>query len=133
MVKPLASHVRPLRKLFMRRIFFVGLGWTLITIGVVIVPVPLPIPLIGIGPILIGCAILTAHSKSFRRGLQRVRLRFVWLSRQFDMFTERGPLAVRHMVRRTHPVVIMRHARMRNRQKSADLGDSVRSDFHSAV
>jgi hypothetical protein len=117
----------------MRRIFFVALGWTLITIGVVIVPIPLPIPFIGIGPILIGCAILTAHSKSFRRGLQRVRARFAWLSRRFDDFTERGPLAVRHMVRRTHPVVIMRHARMRERQKSADLGDTIRSDFHSAV
>ena len=133
MVKPLGRLAWPLRKLFMRRIFFVGLGWTLITIGVVVVPIPLPLPLIGIGPILVGCAILTAHSKSFRRGLQRARLRFEWLSRQFDMFTERGPLAVRHMVRRTRPVVIMRHARMRNRQKSADLGDPVQSDFHGAL
>jgi len=133
MVKPRAAEVRPLRKLFMRRIFFVGLGWTLITIGVVVMPIPLPIPLIGIGPIVLGCAILTAHSKSFRRGLQRMRARFVWFSRQFDMFKERGPLTVRHMVRRTHPVVIMRHARMRERRKSADLGDPIRSDFHSAV
>ncbi|MEI9931525.1 MAG: hypothetical protein WDM89_13560 [Rhizomicrobium sp.] len=117
----------------MRKIFFVGLGWTLIVVGVVIVPLPLPIPLIGMGPILLGCAILTAHSKSFRRGLQRTRARFHWLSRQFDMFRERGPLAVRHMVRRTHPVVIMRHARMRARQKSNKLGDSIRSDVHSAV
>jgi hypothetical protein len=133
MVKPLGRHRTSLRKLFMRRIFFVGLGWTLIVIVVVIVPIPLPIPLIGIGPILIGCAILTAHSKSFRRGLQRVRLRFAWLSRRFDDFTERGPLAVRHMVRRTRPVVIMRHARMRNRQKSADVGDTIRTEFHRAV
>lgn len=133
MVKPLRRHCTAVAETSMRRIFFVGLGWTLIVIGVVIVPVPLPIPLIGVGPILVGCAILTAHSKSFRRGLQRVRLRFAWLSRRFDDFTERGPLAVRHMVRRTRPVVIMRHARMRARQKSADLGDSVRSDFHGAV
>jgi len=117
----------------MRRIFFVGLGWTLIVIGVVVTPMPVPIPMIGFGPILIGCAILTAHSKSFRRGLQRLRLRFAWLSRRFDHFTERGPLAIRHMVRRTRPVVIMRHARMRARQKSADVGDTIRSDFHSAV
>jgi len=117
----------------MRRIFFVVLGWTLIVIGAVITPTPIPIPLIGFGPILIGCAILTAHSKSFRRGLQRLRHRLGWLSRRFDHFTERGPLAVRHMVRRTHPVVIMRHARMRDRRKSADLGDSIRSDFHGAV
>jgi hypothetical protein len=28
----------------------------------------------------------------------------------------RGPLAIRHMVRRTRPVVLMRHARMRARK-----------------
>ncbi len=102
----------------MRRIFFIGLGWTLIVIGAVIVPMPLPIPLIGFGPILIGSAILSAHSKSFRRGLLFLRHRFDWLSRSFDAFTHRGPHAIRHMVRRTRPVVLMRHARMRARQKS---------------
>lgn len=103
----------------MVRIFYVGLGWTLVVLGAVIIPMPLPIPLIGLGPVLVGSAILTAHSKSFRRGLQRVRLRFAWLSRRFDDFTHRGPKAIRHMVRRTRPVVLMRHARMRARQKSA--------------
>ena len=103
----------------MRRIFFVGLGWTLIVFGLVIIPMPVPIPLIGFGPILIGSAILSAHSKSFRRGLAWLRWRFTWLSRRFELFTERGPLAVRHMVRRTRPMVLMRHARMRARQKSA--------------
>lgn len=104
----------------MVRIFYVGLGWTLVVLGAVIMPMPVPIPLAGLGPLLIGCAILTAHSKSFRRGLQRVRLRFAWLSRRFDGFTHRGPKAVRHMVRRTRPVVLMRHARMRAaREKSA--------------
>jgi hypothetical protein len=100
----------------MRRIFFVGLGWTLVVIGAVVMPMPLPIPLIGFGPILIGCAILTAHSKSFRRGLMALRLRFGWLSRHFDSFLHRGPQAIRHMVRRTRPVVLMRHARMRARK-----------------
>ncbi|HEX4295225.1 MAG TPA: hypothetical protein VHZ29_13910 [Rhizomicrobium sp.] len=100
----------------MRRIFFVGLGWTLVVIGAVVMPMPLPIPMIGFGPILIGCAILTAHSKSFRRGLMAVRLRFGWLSRHFDAFLHRGPQAIRHMVRRTRPVVLMRHARMRARK-----------------
>lgn len=99
----------------MRRIFFVGLGWTLIVIGAVITPTPIPIPLIGFGPILIGSAILTAHSKSFRRGLQRIRHRFDWLSRSFDQFRERGPRAIRHMVHRTRPSVLLRHARMRAR------------------
>jgi hypothetical protein len=103
----------------MRRIFFVGLGWTLIVAGLVIMPLPLPIPLLGFGPVLIGSAILSAHSKSFRRGLARLRYRFAWLSRRFEHFTERGPHAIRHMVRRTRPMVLMRHARMRARQKSA--------------
>jgi len=103
----------------MRRILLVGLGWTLVVIGVVVVPMPLPIPLLGLGPLLLGCAILTANSKSFRRGLARLRYRFHWLSQRFDQFAERGPAAVRHMVRRTRPMVLMRHARMRARQKSA--------------
>jgi hypothetical protein len=102
----------------MRRIFFVGFGWTLIVVGAVVMPLPVPIPLIGLGPILIGSAILTAHSKSFRRLLQRVRYRFGWLSLRFDGFTHRGPQAIRQMVRRTRPLVLMRHARMRARQKS---------------
>ncbi len=103
----------------MRKVFFVGLGWVLVVVGAVLTPMPIPIPMIGIGPLLIGCAILTAHSKSFRRGLQRVRLRFAWLSRRFDQFTERGPQTVRVMVRRTTPVVLLRHARMRARHKGA--------------
>jgi hypothetical protein len=103
----------------MRRIFFVGVGWTLVVIGVVITPMPIPIPLIGLGPLLAGCAILTAHSKSFRRGLQRIRHRFQWVSRRFDPFRERGPRAIRHMVHRTRPSVLLRHARMRGRHKSA--------------
>ena len=116
MVKP--KRRAPWRKLFMRRIFFVGLGWTLVVIGAVVMPMPLPIPLIGFGPLLIGCAILTAHSKSFRRGLMAVRHRFQWLSRHFDRFMHRGPLAIRAMVRRTRPVVLMRHARMRARKSA---------------
>lgn len=103
----------------MRRIFIVGLGWTLIVVGVMITPTPLPIPLIGFGPILVGSAMLSAHSKSFRRGLARLRLRFAWLSRHFEHFTHRGPQAIRHMVRRTRPMVLLRHARMRARQKNA--------------
>jgi hypothetical protein len=103
----------------MRRIFFVGLGWTLVVLGVVMTPMPVPIPMIGLGPLLIGCAILTAHSKSFRRGLQRVRHRFGWLSRRFEQFRERGPRAIRHMVHRTRPSVLLRHARMRSRHNSA--------------
>lgn len=103
----------------MRRIFFVCLGWTLVVIGALLTPAPVPIPLAGLGPLLLGCAILTAHSKSFRRGLQRVRHRFAWLSARFEAYAEKAPRAVRHMVRRTRPVVLMRHARMRARQKSA--------------
>jgi len=103
----------------MRRIFFVGAGWTLIVIGGVITPMPVPIPLVGLGPILLGCAILTAHSKSFRRGLQRLRHRFDFVSTTFDRFHARGPHAIRHMVHRTRPSVLLRHARMRARHKGA--------------
>jgi hypothetical protein len=122
MVKPLLAGASAFSlggrcgSFFMRRIFFVGLGWTLIVVGAVIMPVPVPIPLIGIGPILLGCAILTAHSKSFRRGLQRVRHRFDFVSTTFDRFRERGPRAIRHMVHRTRPTVLLRHARMRSRK-----------------
>ncbi len=52
----------------MRRIFLVGLGWSLIVIGAVIIPIPLPIPMIGVGPILIGCAILSMHSNRSAAG-----------------------------------------------------------------
>lgn len=103
----------------MRRIFFLGLGWILVVIGVVMTPMPVPIPMLGLGPLLLGCAILTAHSKSFRRGLQRMRARFGWLSRRLDQFRERGPRTIRHMVHRTRPSVLLRHARIRARQKSA--------------
>ncbi len=101
----------------MRRVIYVVCGWLLLVIGVVVTPMPVPIPMIGLAPFLIGCAILTRHSKSFRRGLQRVRHRFEWLSHRFEAFRERGPYAVRHMVRRTRPHVLLRHARMRARHK----------------
>ena len=100
----------------MRRLLLIGLGWIFVVVGAVLTPMPIPIPMIGVAPLLIGCAILTAHSKSFRRGLMAVRLRFGWLSRHFDAFLHRGPQAIRHMVRRTRPVVLMRHARMRARK-----------------
>ena len=119
MIEASALLTAAVAEAFMRRIFFVGLGWTFVVIGAVMTPMPVPIPMLGLGPLLIGCAILTAHSKSFRRGLQRVRNRSGWLSRRFDQFTERGPLAVRAMVRRTRPMVLLRHARMRSRQKRA--------------
>jgi hypothetical protein len=103
----------------MRRIFFVVLGWTFVVVGAVVMPMPLPIPFVGVGPLLIGCAILTAHSKSFRRGLQRVRHRFDWVSRGLEQFKERGPHPIRAMVRRTHPLALHRQARMRARRESA--------------
>jgi uncharacterized membrane protein YbaN (DUF454 family) len=101
----------------MLRLLYVICGWLLLVIGVVVTPMPVPIPMIGLAPFLVGCAILTRHSKWFRRGLQRVRHRFEWLSHRFEAFKERGPHAVRHMVRRTRPLVLHRRARMRARQK----------------
>jgi predicted metal-dependent HD superfamily phosphohydrolase len=75
--------------------------------------------MIGLGPLLLGCAILTAHSKGFRRGLQQVRHRSGWVSERLDRYRERGPRLIRHMVHRTRPSVLLRHARMRARHKSA--------------
>lgn len=103
----------------MRRIVFVGFGWTFVVIGAVVTAMPVPIPLIGVGPLLAGCAILTAHSKSFRRGLQRIRHRFDWISRNFEKFDERGPNPIRSMVRRTHPLALHRQERMRARRQGA--------------
>ena len=110
----------------MRRVLFVALGWTLVVIGAVLMVMPVPIPGLGFAPFLLGCAILSTHSKSFRRGLVRLRHRFRWLSEHFDRFAERGPKGVRHMVRRTRPMVLMRHARMRARKRVPEIGDPVR-------
>jgi hypothetical protein len=98
------------------RTFWLICGWLLVAVGVILLPAPVPVPLIGIMPLLIGLAILTTHSKPVRRRLQYARHKFEWLSRAFDRFAHRGPEMVKHMIRRTHPLAFIRHARLQERR-----------------
>lgn len=99
-----------------QRTFWLGIGWVLVVVGIVLLPAPIPIPLIGILPVLTGLAILTTHSKNMRRRLQYIRHRFDWLSRLFDSFAHRVPLMVKSMIHRTRPHAIHRHARIQARR-----------------
>ncbi|HEY4125190.1 MAG TPA: hypothetical protein VGM36_11285 [Rhizomicrobium sp.] len=101
----------------MRRVFYLVLGWSLLIFGALITPMPIPIPLIGIVPFLVGCAILSQHSKVFRRFLQYVRHRFEWFSQTIEGVAHRMPQMVKHMIRRTNPRAHVRLARMRARRK----------------
>jgi uncharacterized membrane protein YbaN (DUF454 family) len=97
----------------MRRIVYLIVGWVLLIFGMLITPAPIPIPLIGIVPFLIGAAILSQHSKVFRRFLQYLRHRFQWFSRTIEGPAHRMPAMVKHMIRRTNPLAHVRLARMR--------------------
>lgn len=100
----------------MRRVLFLVAGWGLLVFGVLITPTPIPVPLIGVVPMLVGAAILTTHSKFFRRALTRARHRFQWISHFLEGMVHRTPAMVKHMVRRTNPHVLHRHARLRARK-----------------
>jgi uncharacterized membrane protein YbaN (DUF454 family) len=102
----------------MRRIFFLTIGWLLLICGIVITPMPIPIPFVGVVPFLIGCAILSQHSKVFRRFLQYMRHRFEWFSRTIEGPAHRMPAMVKHMIRRTNPLAHVRLARMRAHRKN---------------
>ncbi len=102
----------------MRKLVWMACGWCLVVIGIVLTPAPVPIPLIGVLPLLIGCAILTTHSKSFRRAMQRLRHRFGWMSRWLEGMRHRAPHLVKTMIRRTNPHALFRLARMRMRHHS---------------
>ena len=97
----------------MRKFLLLACGWCLVAVGLVLTPAPVPIPLIGVLPLLIGCAILTAHSKAFRRGLQRLRHRYTFVSHWLERSLHRFPLMVKVMIRRTRPLALYRRARMR--------------------
>ena len=98
----------------MKRALIVSGGWVVFGLGVLLLPVPLPLPFPA-GPILIlvGSAILTPHSKTFRRGVQRLRHRFGWLSRAMDTLARRAPPNVQTMMERTRPIALERFARLR--------------------
>jgi uncharacterized membrane protein YbaN (DUF454 family) len=97
----------------MRKFFILTLGWFLVAVGLVLTPAPVPIPLIGVVPLLVGCAILSTHSKRFRRALQRLRHRFGFVSRWLEGVRHRMPRDVKTMIRRTNPRALFRLARMR--------------------
>jgi hypothetical protein len=98
----------------MKKFLILTGGWTTLTSGVLLLPIPLPLPFPA-GPVLvlIGCAILTPHSKTFRRGVQRIRFRYGWLSRGMDKLTLKAPRMVKSMLDRTSPLALERYARLR--------------------
>ncbi len=97
----------------MKRILILAGGWITFVSGVLLLPIPLPVPF-PTGPVLvlIGCAILTPHSKTFRRGVQLVRYRYGWLSRAMDKVSHRAPASVKSMLERTSPLALERRARV---------------------
>ena len=101
----------------MKRILYLVLGWLLLIGGIVITPMPIPIPFIGIVPFLVGCAILSKHSKVFRRFLQYMRHRFEWFSHRIESVAHRMPMMVKHMLHRTNPRAHVRLNRMRKHRK----------------
>lgn len=136
------------RKQFMKKFLILAGGWFMTVVGAILTPIPMPLPFpfpIGITMLLVGCAVLTTHSKAFRRGIQYVRHRNGWLSRGLEWvarhtseliekFTHRFthqregwlarkikaigtrlPAIVRTMVHRTAPRGHARRARMRSR------------------
>lgn len=90
-------------------------GWSLLAAGSLLMVTPVPVPLIGVVPFLAGCAVLSAHSKRFRRRIQALRHRFDFFSRWMERFFHRAPAYVRLMIRKTRPHAIHRQARIKSR------------------
>ena len=103
----------------MRKLLFIACGWIALVAGLLIMPLPFPLPF-PVGPVLVlvGCAILTTHSKRFRRWLQHMRHRHAWLDKTMLFFSHRSPRSVRVMVHRTRPLAIVRHLRLRLRRRA---------------
>ena len=97
----------------LRKVLLLISGWALLIVGILLTPAPVPIPLIGVVPLLLGCAILSRHSRLFRRGLQYARREFAMLSHFIEKFAAKGPASVKKMAARTHPRILHRHARRR--------------------
>ncbi len=102
----------------MRRWILLAVGWGLLGAGAVLCVTPVPVPLIGVLPLLTGCAILSSHSKAFRRRMQRLRHRFGFFSRWLERSLHRFPKHVKVMIRRTRPHALHRHARMKSGDKT---------------
>ena len=103
----------------MKKTLILAGGWIVTVVGALLTPIPLPLPFpVGIMMFLAGCAILTTHSKPFRRWVQHLRHRSSWLSRGLEYVTRRAPAPVKTMEASTRPLAIGRHARMRARRAS---------------
>jgi len=101
----------------MKKILILAGGWLITIVGALLTPIPLPLPFpVGIMMFLAGCAILTTHSKAFRRWVQHLRHRNGWLSRGLEFVTRRAPASVKTMEVSTRPVAFGRHARIRARR-----------------
>jgi hypothetical protein len=133
----------------MKKFLILAGGWLMTVIGAILTPIPMPLPFpfpIGITMLLVGCAILTTHSKAFRRGIQYVRHHNGWLSRGLETIARHTseiieklahrctksrdgwlsrsvrrigthlPAAMRKMVHRTAPGAHGRKARMQSRK-----------------
>lgn len=101
----------------MRKLSLLVLGWFLLLGGLAIIPMPVPIPLIGAVPMLLGCAILTSHSRVFRRALQSLRHRYRFLSRSLERLAHRGPQYAKAMIKRTNPHALARYLRIQTRDE----------------
>jgi hypothetical protein len=101
----------------MKKFLILAGGWFLTIVGGILTPIPLPLPFpLGIMMFLVGCAILTTHSKPFRRGVQYVRHHNGWLSRGLEKLIHRAPERVKTMEVVTRPVAMGRKARMQARR-----------------
>ena len=102
-----------------KKILILAGGWSVTVVGALLTPIPLPLPFpLGIMMFLAGCAILTTHSKTFRRAVQYLRHHHDWLSRGLEMVTKRAPARVKSMVAMTQPRAHGRRARMRARREN---------------
>jgi hypothetical protein len=103
-------------RIAMKKFLILTGGWVVTIVGLLLTPIPLPLPFpLGIIVFLLGCAILTAHSKAFRRLVQQLRHRNGWLSRGLEFVTRRAPRQVKTMEQATRPLALGRQARMRAR------------------
>ena len=82
-------------KQLVRKLMVMAAGWGLLVAGAILCVTPVPLPLVGVLPLLTGCALLSAHSKLFRRRIQRLRHRFESLSLWLDRFLHRAPALVK--------------------------------------
>ncbi|MDE2184771.1 MAG: hypothetical protein KGJ78_17290 [Alphaproteobacteria bacterium] len=97
----------------MRKAAILIAGWMLAVAGSLLLFAPIPVPMAGALPLLLGCAILSSHSKPFRRRIQHLHHRWAWVSRVLERQIHRMPRIVKVMIHRTRPHALRRRAQMR--------------------